>query len=432
MTTTRDSAENSALLRSETGLTNRWARRVVLTIIEKIEYGEVTLIEGGEEIRMGDPTTGPSAVIEVLDPQFYTHVALRGGMGGAESYMMGEWRSPNLTRVIQIISLSRKSMDHMDSGVAKLFHPFLRLFHRLRDNSVRGSQRNIASHYDLGNDFFELFLDPTMTYSCALFTRPGMSLEQASLEKYDRLCRKVSLSESDRILEIGTGWGGFAMYAAAHYGCHVTTTTISREQYALATDRIRKAGLEDRITVLMQDYRALEGTFDKLVSIEMIEAVGHQHWDEYFQACSDRLKPDGIMAIQAISVRDQDFASSKRSVDFIKKYIFPGGQLVSHAGLIEAMSRASDLHVVHFEDITLHYAETLKRWHERLNENIEQVKALGLPDSFINMWRFYLSYCEGSFLERSTHGFQMVFEKPHCRRVPLLGQMEEHTSGLEA
>lgn len=406
-------------------LIDRWARRGVLATIARIELGEVVVKEGDSEVRFGDPATGPSARIEILDRGFFSSMARRGAMGAAESYIAGDWRSPDLTALIQVIALNRKVLDHMDSRLAKLFHPFFRIIHWMRDNSKRGSRRNIAQHYDLGNDFFELFLDPTLTYSCALFTRKDMSLEEASLAKYDRICQKLNLQAGDRVLEVGTGWGGFAMHAVSHYDCHVTTTTISQEQYDLARERVKQAGLEHRVTVLMKDYRDLEGTFDKLASIEMIEAVGHQHWDEYFRACSERLTPEGIMAIQAISVRDQDFSSSKVSVDFIKKYIFPGGQLVSHAALIEAMSRASDLHVVHFEDITAHYAETLKRWRNQLFENLDKVKDLGLPDAFIAMWEFYLCYCEGSFLERSTYGFQMVFEKPLCRRTPILGEIPE-------
>ncbi|MCH2184919.1 cyclopropane-fatty-acyl-phospholipid synthase family protein [Myxococcota bacterium] len=402
---------------------DRWARGGVFATIGRIQLGEVVVQEGDSEVRFGNPATGPSARIVVLDGKFFSSMARRGAMGAAESYIAGDWRSPDLTALIQVVALNRKALDHLDSRLAKLFHPFFRVIHWMHDNSRKGSRRNIAEHYDLGNDFFELFLDPTLTYSCALFTRKDMSLEEASLAKYERICQKLNLQAGDRVLEVGTGWGGFAIHAVSQYDCHVTTTTISEEQFLLARERIKKAGFEDRVTVLMKDYRDLEGTFDKLVSIEMIEAVGHQHWDEYFRACSERLTPQGIMAIQAISVRDQDFSSSKVSVDFIKKYIFPGGQLVSHAALIEAMSRASDLHVVHFEDITAHYAETLKRWRSQLFENLDKVKALGLPDAFIAMWEFYLCYCEGSFRERSTYGFQMVFEKPLCRRTPILGEI---------
>ncbi|MFP6641618.1 MAG: cyclopropane-fatty-acyl-phospholipid synthase family protein [Myxococcota bacterium] len=423
MTPTSEPVQGSTSPLGKEGLIDRFARRITLAAMSRIQRGEIIIREGERETRFGDSANGPSACVEVLHRKFFANVALRGGVGAAESYMEEQWRSPDLTAVVQLVALNQQFAHSLDSGPTRLVRPFFRMIHRIRDNSIRGSRRNIAAHYDLGNDFFELFLDPTLTYSCALFTKKNMTLEEASLAKYERICQKLNLGPGDRVLEVGTGWGGFAIYAASRYRCHITTTTISREQYELASERVKKAGLDDRITILMKDYRELEGTFDKLASIEMIEAVGYQHWEEYFRSCSDRLAPEGIMAIQGISVRDQDFASSKSNVDFIKKYIFPGGQLVSHAALIEAMSRASDLHMVHFEDITAHYAETLRRWRNRLFENLDKVKALGLPDPFIKMWEYYLCYCEGGFRARSTHGFQMVFEKPLCRREPILGEI---------
>ena len=410
MTSTSDSTQDSTPPLGREGLSSRLARKIAVAALSRIQRGEITICEGEKQTRFGDSTNGPSGCVEVLDRRFFSHLVLGGGVGAAESYMAGQWRSPDLTAVIQLVALNQQFAHALDSGLTKLLLPFLRAVHWMRDNTIRGSRRNVAAHYDLGNEFFELFLDPTLTYSCALFTRKGMSLEEASLAKYERICQKLNLGPGDRVLEVGAGWGGFAIYAANRYRCHVTTTTISREQFELASERVKKAGLDDRITVLMKDYRDLEGTFDKLASIEMIEAVGHQHWEDYFRSCSERLAPEGIMAIHAI-------------VDFIKKYIFPGGQLVSHAALIQAMARASDLHVVHFEDITAHYAETLKRWRVRLFENLDKVKALGLPEPFIKMWEFYLCYCEGGFRERATHGFQMVFEKPLCRREPILGEI---------
>jgi len=402
---------------------DRTWREAVRSRLSAIRHGRIELVDGLGRDHFGEEAATPAATVRVLDPRFYSTIALRGAIGAAEAYMDGYFETDELTDAIRVIALNRKALDHLDGGVAHLVKPLFRLAHRLRRNDLNGSRRNIAAHYDLGNDFFSLFLDPTLTYSSAIFDREGLSLEQASLAKYERLCRKLSLSSDDHLLEIGTGWGGMAIHAAGRFGCRVTTTTISREQFELATERVRDAGLEDRIEVIFEDYRELKGRYDKLVSIEMIEAVGAEHWDDYFRVCSERLDEHGVMAIQAISVRDQDLASSLKSVDFIKKYIFPGGQLVALTAIGDAMTRATDLRVVHYEDITHHYAETLRRWRRRFDEKVDAVRALGLDDRFVAMWRFYLCYCEASFMERATHAFQMVFEKPMVRRPPILGAL---------
>jgi cyclopropane-fatty-acyl-phospholipid synthase len=399
------------------------SREAVFARLSRIELGELALIEAGTRHAFGSPDSGPSATITIRDPAFYRYIATRGAIGGGEAYMDGHFEADDLAAVIRIMARNRKAIDHLDGKSGVVWRHLLRFIHWARRNDREGSRRNIAEHYDLGNDFFELFLDPTMTYSCGIFESEDASMEQASIAKYDRICKKLGIGKDDHVLEIGSGWGGFAIHAAGHYGCRVTTTTISEQQYDLARERIRLAGLEDRIDLLRLDYRDLKGKYDKIVSIEMIEAVGVEHWDDYFRICGERLEPDGMMAIQAISVRDQDFASSRRSVDFIKRYIFPGGQLVSHAALCASMARVSDLHVTHFEDITAHYARTLARWHERMTANIESMRALGLPERFLAMWEYYLCYCQGSFSERAINVFQMVFEKPLCRRDPLLGEL---------
>lgn len=406
--------------RTDTWWTRRMSRAVA-SRLSRITMGCLELVDGPHHERFGVPGSEPSARITVLDPRFYSSIALRGAIGAGEAYMEGWFDADDLTDAIRVIALNRKALDHLDGGFANLVKPVFRLAHRLRGNDVTGSRRNIAAHYDLGNDFFALFLDPTLTYSSGIFATEGLSLEDGSNAKYERLCRKLDLSADDHLLEIGSGWGGMAIHAASRHGCRVTTTTISREQYAYTQERVRQAGLEDRIEVLCRDYRDLDGLYDKLVSIEMIEAVGAEHWDEYFRVCSERLRPDGLMAIQAISVRDQDLASSLESVDFIKKYIFPGGQLVSVTAITGSMARATDLRLAHYEDITDHYAETLRRWRARMGENIEAIRELGLGESFLAMWRYYLCYCEASFMERATHAFQAVFEKPLVRRTPTLG-----------
>jgi cyclopropane-fatty-acyl-phospholipid synthase len=280
------------------------------------------------------------------------------------------------------------------------------------------------AHYDLGNDFYRLFLDETMTYSSGIFETPESSLKAASIAKYDRLCRKLDLGPDDHVLEIGTGWGGFALYAAEKYGCEVTTTTISRQQYDYAKGKIEAAGLSHRIHLLKSDYRELTGRYDKLVSIEMIEAVGHQYYDTFFQVCARYLKADGLMAIQAITIADHAFEQHKKSVDFIKRYIFPGSCIPSIASLLAAMSRSSDLRLFHLEDITPHYATTLRMWRERFFDNIDQVRGLGFEDAFIRMWDYYMSYCEGGFLERYIGNVQMVFAKPHNTRAPILAEIK--------
>jgi cyclopropane-fatty-acyl-phospholipid synthase len=309
----------------------------------------------------------------------------------------------------------------MERGPARLARGARRVLHRLRRNTRAGARRNIRAHYDLGNEFFALFLDPGLTYSCAVFEKPEAGLEDAQTAKYDRICRKLRLAPGDRVLEIGSGWGGFALHAAGRYGCHVTTTTISRRQYELARERVAAAGLAERVCVLLEDYRELRGQHDKLVSIEMIEAVGADHLNDYFRACSERLSPDGAMALQAIVVEERHYASSRRNVDFVKRYVFPGGQLVSLGAICAALAAVTDLRVTHLEDITPHYAETLARWRARMSQNLDAMRALGIGDVFLRMWDYYLCYCEGAFRERANGVVQLVLEKPQARRPALLG-----------
>ena len=334
--------------------------------------------------------------------------------------MAGHWSCDDLTTLVRILARNPDSTSAMDRGLGRLGVPLARLYHALRRNTWGGSARNVRAHYDLGNDFFELFLDPTLTYSCGVFESDDATLEEASIAKYDRLCRKLDLGPDDHVLEIGTGWGGFAIHAAGKYGCRVTTATISREQWRIARQRVAAAGLADRVTVLECDYRELEGTYDKLVSIEMIEAVGDRYLDTFFRICSERLRPDGIMGLQAITTPDQFYDAHVRSVDFIKRYIFPGGSLVSVRRVADAIARVTDLRLFQLEDITPHYARTLHTWRERFIVNLDQVRALGYPEQFVRMWEFYLCYCEGGFLERVIGDVQIVLTKPMCRRDPIL------------
>jgi cyclopropane-fatty-acyl-phospholipid synthase len=401
---------------------DRFSRRILLKLLARIERGRLVIVDGAERVAFGRTSEAfpLQAAITVHHQRFYGDCLFRGTLGAGEAYMAGFWSADDLTAVVRIFALHPEVFSGMDTGMARIMAPAVKYIHALNKNTREGSRRNIVAHYDLGNDFYRLFLDETLTYSCGIFEHPESTLAEASVAKYDRICRKLGLTASDHLLEIGTGWGGFALHAVQRYGCRVTTTTISDRQHELAGRRIAEAGLSGRITLLKQDYRDLTGTFDKLVSIEMIEAVGHHFLDEFFRVCSRRLKSDGAMLLQAITIRDQVFDWHKKNVDFIKRYIFPGSCIPSVAAVCGAIARATDLRLFHLEEITPHYATTLRRWRENFFRNIEQVKALGFPDTFIRMWEFYLCYCEGGFAERYLGDVQMLFTKPMCRKVPIL------------
>ncbi|MCS6924285.1 MAG: cyclopropane-fatty-acyl-phospholipid synthase family protein [Candidatus Binatia bacterium] len=403
-------------------LWTRLARHLVLAQLQQLQQGCITITDGDIRQTFGRLSSDCqlSATVSVHDPRFYNAIVRAGDIGAGAAYIDGFWSCDDLTALVRILLRNRAVLDGMASGLARLTGPLRTLYHALHRNTVRGSRRNIAAHYDLGNDFFALFLDETMTYSCGIFTHPESTLQEASLTKLDRICRKLQLSPADHVVEIGTGWGSFAIYAAQHYGCRVTTTTISQRQYELARQRVAAAGVADRVTVLCDDYRALTGQYDKLVSIEMIEAVGHAYYDTYFRCCSHLLKPDGMMLLQAITIADQRYEQAKRSVDFIQRYIFPGSCIPSITAICNSLTRATDLRLFHLEDLTPHYATTLRHWRERFLAHADRVRALGYPEAFIRMWEFYLCYCEGGFHERAIGDVQMLLTKPQCRRAPLL------------
>ena len=393
------------------------ARRAVLSRLASITHGRLRLTDGGATHEFGVTTTrcALAVTVAVHDPRFYTELAFGGSVGAGEAYMSGYWSCEDLTAVIRVLVNNLHVVDGMEGGLARLGAPLRRALHWAARNSRRGSRRNIAAHYDLGNDFFRLFLDPTMMYSAACFDRPEMTLEEASTAKLDRICRRLSLQPGDHLLEIGTGWGAMALHAAGRYGCHVTTTTISQQQYELARGRIDAAGLADRITLLRDDYRDLRGQYDKLVSIEMIEAVGYQYYDTYFRQCSDLLKPGGRMLLQAITIADQRYEGARKAVDFIQRYIFPGSCIPSVAVICDAIARVTDLRLVNLHDIGFDYAATLRLWRENMMANLARVRALGYPDEFIRMWEFYFCYCEGGFAEGVLGDAQMLFAKPQAR-----------------
>ena len=418
------------------GAADRWMRNAVLRRLEGLTWGGITIVEGTETRSYGvhDAGGGPEVAVTVHDPRFYGTLALAGSVGAAESYMVGDWSCDDLASLIRILVRNASVMFEMEGGLARLSGAALRLFHWLRRNTRTGSRANIRAHYDLGNDFYSLFLDKTMTYSCGIFENASSTLAEASIEKYDRICRKLHLSPADHVIEIGCGWGGFAVHAARKYGCRVTGTTISQQQYEWAARRVEESGLADRVRILFEDYRDLNGVYDKLVSIEMIEAVGHQYLGRFLDCCSRLLKPDGLMALQAITIVDQQYVQHTRTVDFIKRYIFPGSCLVSVTALCQAATRDTDLRAVHLEDITCHYAETLRRWRKAFFERLDKVKSLGFDDAFIRMWEFYLAYCEGAFEERYIGDVQMVFAKPLYRRPrPCIAPLvESQVEGVRA
>jgi cyclopropane-fatty-acyl-phospholipid synthase len=396
------------------GLFHGLACRLVLRQLEQLQNGSVRLVHGDQVIDFGQPAGEAELVTEirVVDPTFYADVAFGGSIGAGEAYMRGAWECDDVVALVRILLRNREVLDGMEKGTARVTLPLQKFFHWVNRNTREGARRNISAHYDLGNDFFSLWLDETMMYSAAMFERPDMSLYEAQTHRLDVICRKLGLGPEDHLVEIGTGWGGLAIHAARNFGCRVTTTTISREQHELASRRIAEAGLQDRVTLLLEDYRDLEGQYDKLVSIEMIEAIGEDQFDTYFTQCQNLLRPGGRMLIQAITIADAQYAEYRRSVDFIQRYIFPGGFLPSLSAMTASIARATNLLVNGVEDLGLSYARTLNTWRQNFFARIEEVRQLGYPDEFIRMWAYYLTYCEGGFLERSISAVHLEAEKP--------------------
>ena len=389
------------------------AERLVRQRLTALEHGVLTV--EGETYGHASERCQLRAAVRVHDARFWADVAFGGSVGAGESYTAGHWSADDLTAALRILAANREVMDAIDSGFAALSAPLRKVLHWTARNTRSGSRRNIAAHYDLGNDFFALILDPTMMYSSALFERPAMTLEEAQIAKLERICQRLELKPGERVVEIGTGWGGFALHAAGRYGCHVTTTTISEKQHTLARERIRAAGLEDRITLLKRDYRDLDGRYDKLVSIEMIEAVGHQYFGAFFRKCAALLEPHGRMLLQAITIADQKYQAARKSVDFIKRYIFPGCCIPSVTALVSAATQASDLRLAHLDDIGPHYATTLRLWRENLSRNAAAARDLGYSEELLRMWEFYFGYCEAGFAERALGDIHALFVKPGAR-----------------
>ena len=395
------------------GLLDGLAKRIVLGQLRGLKNGTLFIRDGQQQQVFGYDQPGQplTATVTVNDPRFYADVAFGGSIGAGESWMHGCWDCDDLVSLVRLMVRNRDLLDGMEGGLAWLSRPLQKFFHWANRNTRQGAERNIAAHYDLGNDFFRLWLDASMMYSCAIFETEDATLGEAQQTRLERVCRRLELRPEDHLVEIGTGWGSLAIYAASHYGCRVTTTTISRQQYELARQRVRAAGLQDRVTLLLEDYRDLAGQYDKLVSLEMIEAIGCEQYDTYFAKCAQLLRPGGRMLIQAITIEDERFEQYRKNVDFIQRYIFPGSCLPSQKVMRETIARVSDMTITSLEDIGLHYATTLNHWRRNFLQQLDEVRALGYPEEFIRMWEFYLCYCEGGFLERSIGDVLLVAER---------------------
>ena len=395
---------------STISLTERAARAVVLALARRVPVGQLTVREGGRSHVIGAGRT-PAATIDVLSPDVWP-LLLRGVHRTIDAYCMGLWDSPHLTSALRLAARNVPVFDSVRHRLAFLRTPLLRASAGFRRNTRPRSRKDIAAHYDLGNEMFSLMLDPTMTYSCAIFERQESTLQEAQLRKLELICEKLDLGPGDRVLEIGTGWGAFAVYAATTRGCHVTTTTISRLQHHLATQRAHDAGVEHLVDVRFDDYRDITGRYDKLVAIEMVEAVGHKDIGTFFECCSHLLTPDGLMLLQAITIDDRNYDVAKIARSFIRTYIFPNGCLPSPLALADGVARRTDMRTVHLEDFTPHYAETLRCWRANFSAAVEQLARLGYDDRFQRLWLAYLAYCEAGFEERRITLVQLLIAKP--------------------
>lgn len=391
-----------------------WLTSLLFNMLEKLEYGQL-IIQEGDNIRTFGNDSTLRAHVTINDKRAYRKIVFGGSIGAGEAYIDKLWDVDNLTALVRIMVLNMSLLDRMERGLAWLNRPVDLIKHLLNANNKKGAKRNMLAHYDLGNDMYSAFLDPTMMYSSAIYPSKKSSLVDAQRNKLDVICKKIGLKSTDTVVEIGSGWGGFAIHAAQNYGCHVTTTTISDAQYAEASKRIAALGLTNKITLIQKDYRELTGKFDKLVSIEMIEAVGHKYLPEFFKQCERLLKPDGKMLIQAITITDQKYAQYARSVDFIQRYIFPGGCIPSNARMLQVISEKTDMVVRQIDDFGFDYARTIKDWRDRFNSSYECLQKKGYDETFKRLWEFYLCYCEGGFLERSISVVHLVATRPDNR-----------------
>ncbi|MFT6284786.1 MAG: cyclopropane-fatty-acyl-phospholipid synthase [Arenicella sp.] len=392
---------------------HKLCRSIMLKVFASLPQGQMVIKEKGVLVdTFGQKDSDLHAEIDFQCLSVYQSLLFGGSVASGETFSEGLWTTPNLTNVIRIFARNLPLLDSWEAKMEWLAFPIRKISHLANKNSATGSKKNIAAHYDLGNKLYTRFLDDSMMYSAAIYSSENTTLAQAQITKLTAICDKLQLIPEDHLVEIGTGWGGLAVFAAKNYGCKVTTTTISEEQYQYTQDLVNKEGLQDKITLLKKDYRLLEGKYDKLVSIEMIEAVGKEYLPTFFKKCSSLLKDEGLMVLQAITISDHRFDSYSKSVDFIQKHIFPGGFLPSQLLINQHLRKHTDLMIRDLHDIGLDYARTLKDWHQKLLENKEPLANDGYDDRFMNMWRYYFSYCEGGFLERTISTVQLVISKP--------------------
>ena len=393
------------------------AKKLFLSMLEGLHAGTLELFLPDRTLTFGDVHSELHAQLVVNRDRLFKRALLGGDTAIGESYMDGDWSTPDLVSLMRLAVRNLAQMEKSNTFFSSLSRFADRLIHRLRKNTIEGSRSNIHAHYDLSNEFFQLFLDQSMVYSCAWYETNEDTLETAQFQKLDRICRKLELQPQDRVLEIGTGWGAFALHAARNYGCQVTTTTISQQQYEYARNLFDAADTDRRIDLLFKDYRDLSGSFDKIVSIEMFEAVGFDYYDEFFGACDRMLEPHGSMLLQTIMMNEKRFSHYMKQSDWIQKYIFPGAQLASVRGIFDSLARATNLSLFHAEDMGAHYARTLAAWRHRFLNRIADVKALGFDDRFIRMWDYYLAFCEGAFLERHISDLQFLLTKNYNPRT---------------
>lgn len=404
-----------------TSLPRPSTKNIFLKSLQSLHGGYFELTASGQRWEFGEPGSALRATVAVHDDRFFRRAVFGGGVGLGESWMDGDWSSPDLVAVVRLAVRNLVRVDRNNRALSAFSRMFDIVRHRLRRNSVAGSRRNVEGHYDLSNDFFRLFLDRGMMYSCAYFRTGADSLETAQAQKLDRICEK-RLGPQDHVLEIGTveigtGWGGFAEHAARHYGSRVTTTTISRQQHEYARHRFSSIPEGKRIELLSEDYRDLRGRYDKIVSIEMFEAVGLRYYDDFFRACDRLLHPDGVVLMQTITINEQAFQAYRWNIDWIQKHVFPGAELASLSEILRSLARVTSLSLYHAENIGTHYARTLAAWHQRFCAAIPAVRDLGFDGRFLRMWDYYLGYCEGAFLERHIGDFQLLLTKNHNQRI---------------
>jgi cyclopropane-fatty-acyl-phospholipid synthase len=396
-------------------LFDKTAKKILIKLLSHLKQSQLTIVDLEETISLGENSAPLKAVVHITNSKTYKRILLGGSIAAGESYIDGWWTSPDLTKVIQVLGREQGVLDGLEKSFTKVLSLPKWIYHKARKNTKEGSKKNILAHYDLGNDMYKTFLDKEMMYSSAIYPHQDATLDEAQLHKLKTICERLELKPGETLLEIGSGWGALAIYAAQHYGVYVTTTTISDAQFAYAKARVDALGLNDKITLLSKDYRELEGQYDKLVSIEMIEAVGHEYLGSFFETCNQHLKPEGKMLIQAITISDQRYHQYRKGVDFIQRYIFPGGCLPSINIMADNVTNKTDMVITGLHDIGQDYAKTLKHWFERFDTQLSDIKKMGYGDDFIRLWQFYLCYCEGAFLERTISTVHLIAAKPGYR-----------------